>query len=283
MRPITTAALVAVLLPSFASAQEPTPVRLRFDAVVRDQPVACGAKYDGIGTTASTISIADFRFYVSRVRLVTADGAEVPVTLEQDGLWQHEDVALLDFEDGTGACANGTPELRDFVAGTVPPGDYRGVRFDIGMPFDLNHREPTVAPSPLNLSRLFWSWNGGYKFARLDLRTTGQPRGWMIHLGSTGCSPSDTPSTVPMSCVHPNRVDVNLASFNTSTDVVRLDVAALLRESNVDANQAETPLGCMSGRSDAECPAILTALGLAEDGTPQRVFSVHRPATAARQ
>ena len=62
---------------------------------------------------------------MSRVRLVKADGSEVPVTLTQDGLWQVDDVALLDFENATGACANGTEETRDVVEGTVPAGRLR--------------------------------------------------------------------------------------------------------------------------------------------------------------
>ena len=30
----------------------------------------------------------------------------------------------------------------------VPPGTYAGVKFDIGLPFDVNHKDPTTAPSP---------------------------------------------------------------------------------------------------------------------------------------
>ncbi len=272
-------ALGLALLSASASAQT-SPVTIRFDARVGSQTFSCGQKYQGIGTTASTVSLTDFRFYVSNLRLITTTGAEVPVALEQDGLWQHENVALLDFEDASGSCVNGTPELRNVVEGTVPSGAYTGVRFDLGVPFELNHREATVAPSPLNLTRMFWSWNAGYKFARIDLRTTGQPQGWMIHLGSTGCSPSDSPSTVPVSCRHANRAAVDLQTFRYDRDVIQFDLAALLSDTNVDTNQEKTARGCMSGRDDEDCTPLLRALGLTEGQPAQRVFTV-RPGTPA--
>lgn len=262
-----------------------TPVNVKFVATAAGAPVSCGARIGGIGTTRSTISLVDFRFYVSKVRLVRADGSEAPVALEQDGLWQLDDVALLDFENGTGACANGTEQTRDLVTGTVPAGDYTGVRFDVGLPFDKNHGEPTLQASPLNLSRMFWNWNGGYKFMRLDIRSTGQPRGWLVHLGSTACTPSDTPTTVPVSCAHQNVVSVDLPAFAAARDVIELDVAALFARSDVDVNTKDTAMGCMSGSTDPECRGLFAQLGLAIADLPagtQKVFRVRPLASIAR-
>jgi uncharacterized repeat protein (TIGR04052 family) len=219
------------------------------------------------------------------LRLVKADGSDVPVALTQDGLWQVDDVALVDFEDATGACANGTPETRSVIEGTVPAGDYAGVRFEIGLPFDKNHADVTLAPSPLNLSRMFWNWNAGYKFIRLDIRSTGQPRGWLVHLGSTGCSPAGSMSTPAVSCTNRNAVTVDLPSFAPARDVVEMDVAALFAASNVDVNTDKTAQGCMSGPSDPECQGLFTQLGLAIGDTPaatQKVFRVKGAATIAR-
>jgi uncharacterized repeat protein (TIGR04052 family) len=222
--------------------------------------------------------------YVSSLRLVSADGREVPIALTQDSLWQYEDVALLDFEDGTRSCANGTPDLHTTVEGRVPGGRYVGVRFALGLPFEKNHREPTLQPSPLNLTKMFWNWNAGYKFVRIDLKTTGQPQGWEIHLGSTGCTPREGPTTVPVTCASPNQVAVDLPSFDIDRDVVRFDLAALLEKSNVDANQPETPTGCMSGPGDDDCVGLFAEFGLAfreAQAGEQHVFSVRRPAATA--
>jgi uncharacterized repeat protein (TIGR04052 family) len=276
--------VLVALLAAPVEAQISQPVTLRFAAVAGAAAVACGRKIPSIGTTASTISIVDFRFYVSRLRLVTADGRDVPVALTQDGLWQVDDVALLDFEDATGACANGTPETRSVVEGTVPAGDYTGVRFEMGLPFEKNHADVTLSPSPLNLSRMFWSWNGGYKFIRLDIRSTGQPRGGLVHLGSTGCTPTGSATTAAVACSNRNVVTVELPSFAPARDVIEMDVAALFAASNVDVNTDKTAQGCMSGPTDPECAGLFTQLGLAVGETPataQKVFRVKTAATAA--
>lgn len=261
------------------------PMAIRFSATAGGAPIACGQRIADVGTSKSTISFIDFRLYVSRIRLVTAAGGEVPLTLSQDGLWQHDQVALLDFENGTGPCANGTPETRDLVEGTAPAGDYTGVRFDVGLPFDLNHHDVTLQPSPLNLSRMFWNWNAGYKFMRLDLRSTGQPRGWLVHLGSTACKPEGAPSTAAVSCANRNVVTVDLPSFSTTRDVVDLDVRALFATSNVDVNTADTALGCMSGSADPECAGLFGQLGLAigvRPAGPQQVFRAVPASRSAR-
>ena len=279
------ALLFSLTLVAPAAAQATSPVKIRFAMTAAGAPVTCGANITGVGTTKSTVSIIDARFYVSRLRLVKADGGEVPVTLTQDGLWQLDDVALLDFENAAGGCANGTEQTRDLIEGTAPAGQYTGVRFDVGLPFEKNHRDQTLQPSPLNLSRLFWSWNAGYKFMRMDIKSTGQPRGWLLHLGSTACSPAGSPSTVPVSCANRNVVTVDLPGFSAARDVVELDFLALFGASNVDTNTDKTALGCMSGGSDPECHGLFGQLGLAiadQSAGTQQVFRVKPAATLAR-
>ena len=279
--PVLAASLFAVP----AVAQTPQPIAIRFAATAGGAAVGCGQSMAAIGTTQSTINIVDFRFYVSKLRLLKADGSETPVALTQDGLWQVDDVALLDFEDATGACANGTPETRHVIEGTAPAGDYSGVRFEVGLPFEKNHADSTLAPSPLNLSRMFWNWNAGYKFMRLDIRSSGQPRGWLVHLGSTGCAPAGSATTVPVSCANRNAVTVDLPSFAPAREVVEMDVAALFATSNVDVNTDKTALGCMSGPSDPECAGLFGQLGLAIGDKPagaQKVFRAKTAATVAR-
>ena len=259
-------------------------VAVNFRATVGDRPLSCTDTFEGIGTTVSRLNVTDFRFFIHDVRLMTAAGGEEPVVLDQDGRWQVDNVALLDFEDGSGTCANGSADLHTRVTGTARAGAYAGVRFTVGVPFEKNHRDPVLAPPPLNLSRLFWVWNAGYKFARFDFRTTGQPQGWVLHLGSTDCSPRETMLTVPTSCEHPNRVDVRLNAFDLDRDAVVVDVRALLDGSNVDENTPDTAAGCMSGQNDPECGPIFERLGLPfgdRPSGPQRVFARGSAASTA--
>ncbi len=253
-----------------------TDVSVSFEGLVGGAPAACGSTYSGLGTTASELELADFRLYVHDVRLVTSDGREVPVALAQDGEWQHEDLALLDFEDGGAGCESGSPETNTTIRGTVEDaGPFTGIRFRLGVPFELNHGDASTAPAPLNRVAMFWNWNGGYKFIRVDGRTTGQPMGWRLHLGSTGCD-GDGRGNVS-GCTAENRADVALDGFDPTTQAVTVDLADVLTGADLDTDLGGAP-GCMSGADDMDCAPIFDALGLPFAGTPatgaQRLFSV---------
>ena len=73
----------------------------------------------------------------------------------------------------------------------LPSRNYRALRFDLGLPPEINHADPaTFAPQdPLNpsLNGLHWSWQGGYVFLALEghWRTSGgQEGGYSYHLAN---------------------------------------------------------------------------------------------------
>ena len=78
-------------------------VNLRFEAQVNGQAFECGKSYAHVGSTQATITPSDFRLYVSEVALLNTRNEAVPLKLVQDAIWQFEDIALLDFENGAGA------------------------------------------------------------------------------------------------------------------------------------------------------------------------------------
>lgn len=241
------------------------PITIRFRATVADAAFRCGVHYDGIGTSHATVVASDFRFYVHDVKLVNTRGDTVRAALRDDAPWQDRDVALLDFEDATGSCANGTPEMRDAVVVMAPAGNYRGVSFGLGVPFDRNHQDLATAPPPLSLTQLFWAWKSGHKFLRIDMRATAGDSAatpWVIHLGSAGCTNPDPTATGPASCSFPNRATISLAGFDPTRDVVVADLAALLSRADVRKNQPKTAAGCMSADTDADCGALFASLGL---------------------
>lgn len=280
-----TSILLVVAAAGAALAQQQQPVTIRFKAMAGSEELACGKSYTGIGATKSTITPRDFRFYVHNLRLVDDAGKEVAVELKQDDKWQLDNVALLDFENATGSCANGTPETNSAVTGTVAADGARfvGLRFTLGVPFEKNHTDLTKMPPPLNLTALAWVWNAGRKFARLDFSSTGVPRGYAVHLGSTGCMPNETQTTIPTTCSEPNRVEVDFPGFDASRDIVVADLGALLQDSNVDQG-GRMMSGCMSGPKTAACGPLFTNLGLPfpnQETRPQTFFRKQREAAGA--
>ncbi|MCV3213139.1 hypothetical protein OGM63_06305 [Plectonema radiosum NIES-515] len=98
---------------SFQSiASQTEEVTIKFAGKVGNNAFSCGTSYQ-LGKPATTITTLDFRFYVSDIALIDANGKAVPLTLKQDGKWQYQNVALIDFENKTGACVNGTMETSD--------------------------------------------------------------------------------------------------------------------------------------------------------------------------
>ncbi|MEZ5958576.1 MAG: metallo-mystery pair system four-Cys motif protein [Hyphomonadaceae bacterium] len=253
-------------------------IAIRFDARAGEQSLRCGQSYSGIGSTNASITLQDFRIYVSNFRLVGRDGGETPLQLTSDDLFQNDRVALLDFENASGNC-NGNSATNTVVRGRAPAGDYVGLVFDIGVPVELNHQDTTLAAPPLNFSALTWAWRYGYKFTTIDLET-GRPQdaaaampghaasGFSIHLGSVDCG-DGSPRTPPESpCATPNRPTYRLDVFDSQTQLVVLDLAALVEASDVTGNAPGSVSGCMSGAGDDDCVAIMDRFGLSFRGQP---------------
>jgi uncharacterized repeat protein (TIGR04052 family) len=241
--------------------------------VAGPEDFVCGRVYSTMGATNAKVTPQDLRFYIHGLRLLDDDGQQIPLDLEQDR-WQLGEIALLDFENASAACSNGTPETNDRVRGLLPKGrQYHGIAFRVGLPFAVNHSDPTSFPSPLDLTALFWSWNAGYKFLRLDLAYVGRPGGYAFHLGSTGCAPGARTNATPLSCRNENVVAVELPQFDPASNGVLVDVEALLRHTKLEGGSD----GCNSSPGDEGCSPLFENLGLPFGVKPagsQRVFRV---------
>ena len=258
------------------------PVEIHFAGMVGAQPFRCGSSYEGIGTPAATIRPTDFRFYVTGVSMVDRRGRKVPVRLDQDGLWQYRDIAMIDFEDGTGPCRGGNSGLNFTVKGTVPKGRYIGIAFEVGLPPDLNHGDAATAPVPLNYTSMFWAWRSGYRFFKIDMEASregtsesAKATGFSIHIGSTGCGEGSSTTPPSDACKQSNRIPVSFTRFDPARDVVSVDLAELMKGTDATMNTVDTAPGCMSAQDDPECLGVFAAFGLPwadNPAGPQRAF-----------
>jgi uncharacterized repeat protein (TIGR04052 family) len=248
--------------------QAPT-LTLELEARFGAEPMDCGSTFAGLGSTEVTAKPLDFRFYLHDVALVRAGGKQVAFELENDGVWQRDGVALLDFEDGSGSCETGSAETNTSLRGSAPEhDDYVGVAFTLGVPERLNHLDAATALAPFNTPGLWWSWQGGYRYMRLDVATDDHPGGYFFHLGGTNCS--GTPAA-GFTCQYANLARVTLAA--SALGPIVIDAQALYSELDLSQQpDGKTDLvpGCMASPGDPECAAMFGALGLAFEASRQK-------------
>jgi len=116
-------------------------------------------------------------FSITRVSWLASEFA----LQRNDGSWLEisNSVAWLDYAQN-----------RDSIRlNEIPPGEFRAVRFCVGLNTNLNRADVTKFPAshPLNpnLNGLHWSWQGGYIFLALEglwRNASGELDGWAYHL-----------------------------------------------------------------------------------------------------
>lgn len=234
-----------ILLCLAACSPRRVPVTLEFVATWQGQPLHCDA---------TDIRLSDLRFFVSGVTLLDTQGNEHALTITEDERWQQAGIALVDLENGQAECMNGTPAVNSRVSGTAEAAEFSGLRFVVGVPFELNHANPLTAQAPLDDAAMHWHWRSGYKFLRAGVVT--ESDGFWIHLGSTGCE--GTIRNIS-GCNRPNRVLVALSDFSPDADRIEVDLAALFGD--VDFNDGRRS-DCSSGPAETSCTEPFNALGL---------------------
>lgn len=264
---------------SHAVAGQDQPVAVAFTLVSGSRVAGCGAPLGELGNPPVKAELHDARLYIYGVSLIGAGDKRVPVKLDQND-WQYHDLALLDFKDARGGrapCTESQPAKHTVITGSVPTGTYAGLEFSVGVPVEaevdgkkvsLNHGSLEMAPAPLDIAVMNWSWQAGRKFLLVEVDPEGGlkradggvARTWMVHLGSTGCAGNPATGEI-VACARPNRITVALARFDATKDEVAIDLSTLFKDSNLTRNRAGA-IGCMSDPSDPECGPIFAGLGL---------------------
>lgn len=283
--------LTAGLLVACGGGSDPDKtVSISFAALNGTTPVACGTSVTGMGSTAVTAAVKDLRFYITNLKLVNDKGEAVAVKLDANS-WQltqgSETVSLIDLENATGTCstASNTTATNAVITGTVPAGNYVGLKASMGVPETLNHSAIAGGVAPLDNAAMAWSWQSGRKFAKIELdpvggilktvaatsstaAVTSTITTFNFHLGSTGCTAKldaagavvkDAAGNTVYTCTNPNVMDFSLASFNMDTQKVALDIGKLFSTTDITKENGGAA-GCMSGATDPECPTMFSQL-----------------------
>lgn len=153
-------------------------------------------------SAGETFSITRLSYLLSGFAFQRTDGAWIELTNR---------FAWMDAEKG-----------RDSIhLDNIPTGEYRGVRFHIGLDDTSNHADVSKFPAdhPLNpnLNGLHWSWQGGYVFLALEgmWRSPGRSfDGWSFHLArDTNRTRIDVPVRLDLSRHAKLELDFDLAAL----------------------------------------------------------------------
>ncbi|WP_226991110.1 MbnP family copper-binding protein [Paraglaciecola psychrophila] len=191
-------------------------------------PLHCGA----FESHQQIWSIQQLAFFISNVKLSGED------TLQQPQLsttpWQTDNVVLI--QPNLGDCSSklenhDNAASKELLASEALKSNHylqftapvdldasEQLSFTLAVPFELNHQNPLLQASPLNIPNMFWSWRSGHKFFRLDMQSP--DTNWVFHLGSVGCSAATTMRSPQRDCVQPNRVTFHLDKKHTGAKLV---------------------------------------------------------------
>lgn len=153
--------------------------KIRIEGTFGTTPFALNQAYPTV--SGDTVRFTMAKFYLSEVCVIDTLGRAIPVrvvdTLSTATI-DNQTVTLLDYA----TAQNGAFELTL----RAKPGLYRGMKFNVGVPFELNHRDASVLPKPLNIDQgMFWVWNTGYIFHRLEGKfdSSGVQKDFLYHIG----------------------------------------------------------------------------------------------------
>ncbi|SFC13072.1 hypothetical protein SAMN05421780_10329 [Flexibacter flexilis DSM 6793] len=176
---------------------------IEFDAVVEGAQLDFNTTYTNANGEA--LKVSKFQYYVSNFKLTKTDGTVY--TYPQDSSY-----FVID-----------SPNNETITLKNVPAADYNKVTFTIGVDSarsvaDISKRTGVLDPS--NAKAMYWSWNSGYIFVKLEGTSTATPMGsFARHIGLYGGYSGDTSSVRKI-----NNIKIKELSMGTASAKVRKDI-----------------------------------------------------------
>jgi len=192
-----------------------------------------------------------FLFFISNLEALTTTGSWIKPEL-LSSKFQTKSVALIGE-----TCGEENHWQLNFSS-DVGISKWQKLRLTIGVPFEVNHINPLTQESPLNLPTMFWGWQKGHKFLRLELAS--EQDTWLYHLGSMGCKAA-SPLRAPLApCLHDNKftfeVDITRGQNHQAEDkVIVFDVEKLVSGLTLGGESS-----CQSSPRNESCQQLVSNL-----------------------
>ncbi|MGG9971093.1 MbnP family protein [Ferruginibacter sp. SUN002] len=175
--------IVSVLLTSCKKSAKYDPsvkaaLSVEFDNIVggSDLQLTTGSYTNAAG---ESFTVNKLKYYVSNFKLTNVDGSTYTVP-------QDDSYFLIDESDAT----THEPELE------IPEGEYKTLSFTLGVDSlrctkDISERSGVLDPTATG-GDMYWGWNSGYIFFKMEGSSPAAAMGYMYHIGGFGGYSSST-------------------------------------------------------------------------------------------
>lgn len=242
---------------------------IAFQPSYNDVKIDCKS---GFNINGSSWHYSQFQLYISNVMVKTKKADWQPLVLNKTDK-QHDNIALIGencHEKNTAQNSDGIADkqMTNWQISFQRPADFskiKYIKFTIGVPFSVNHLNPLTQESPLNMASMFWGWQMGHKFVRLEMKSDKDD--WLFHLGSTGCMSPSALRAPKAECQYPNRVEVTLP-FNEDEKNIQIDLYSLFKGVKLGREHS-----CQSSPTDENCTALMNNIGINKRNSIFKAFA----------
>ncbi|VTR35110.1 MbnP family protein [Sphingobacterium thalpophilum] len=157
-------------------------ITLHFNNTFKNTTIVLG---DATSSTATANTSAEgqvhhfseLKYVISNIRLIKADGGEIPYNIN-------------DLDKGATVVNHSKPQTLDYVLSNIPVGEYRQIKFGLGVKPELNTLDEARFPNfyaeaGANDTEMMWEWGAGYRFTKIEGFYDTDNKPLSIHTGST--------------------------------------------------------------------------------------------------
>lgn len=157
-------------------------ITLHFNNTFKDKTIVLGDANSANATVNTSAEgqahqFSELKYVISNIRLIKADGSEFPYHIN-------------DLDKGAAVVDHSKAQTLDYVLNNIPAGEYRQIRFGLGVKQDLNTLDELRFPkfyaaAGANDTEMHWEWGTGYRFTKLEGFWDTDKKVMSIHTGST--------------------------------------------------------------------------------------------------
>ncbi|HUH19982.1 MbnP family protein [Albibacterium sp.] len=157
-------------------------VTLHFDNTFKNTTIVLGDATSSNATTNTSAKgqvhhFSELKYVISNIRLIKADGSEFPYNVNN-------------LDQGATVINHAKPQTLDYVLSNIPAGEYKQIKFGLGVKPELNTLDQTKFPkfyaeAGANDTEMMWEWGTGYRFTKVEGFYDTDNKEMSIHTGST--------------------------------------------------------------------------------------------------